>query len=71
MFKVEQESSRMLDVLCGVSGISIAYVYVQERTVLTRARSYWLLRSCGEGSTSTMPSSLDSSRLRFIDARSG
>jgi hypothetical protein len=40
-------------------------------TALTRARSYGDFLSCGDGSTRTMCSNLDSRRLKFIGVGSG
>lgn len=81
MLEVEEKSARMFDVLFSLSvvlawrdhGVLVSVVDALDGvlTALTRARSYFDLRSCGVGSASTMRSSLESSLLRLIEVVSG
>lgn len=62
----------MFDVLYSADRQFAAPEYNRQRlTALTRARSYGDFLSCGEGSTRTVRSSLESSLPKFIAVGSG
>lgn len=72
MFEAQEESACMFDILCRFDGQFASVDHNRQRlTALTRARSYGDFLSCGEGSTRTVCSSLDSSLPRFTDVGSG